>query len=485
MLFRSWPGRFSVLATTVILAGAGPLAENRPASGFPDGQGQVYDSSPPTTLDSNEVIVYEHANFVGRYMRFRLEPGMRQLLVHRFPDSMNDAISSIQIGSNVAVMLFEDASFEDMEGHFSVPLYKPHRFPFEDYIVRDSENVPRTFVNDSISSLIVFAKEQIQPSGVWLSDQGRNDYGYKFFPLSWTGGEAGYGDLREMNDDANEIILYPNDPKAPDYGRVYVTLYEHANFGGRSITLPGADGAMPPEGKFRCNTYQWDDIASSLKVRLVMPVFEAKLGPFKLPESTSTRTTAPPAPDKKDAPSDRTPPAPSAVAAPDISGPWKSSAAGLFYTIVQNGDKFEWTVANSDERGQGTIKGTDVSVTWKGFLVNGSATGKITPDPSGKAIEIVWSNGARFFRDMPIPDISGPWKSSAPGLFYTIVQTGDKFEWVVANSDERGQGTIKGTDVSATWKGLLVSGSATGKIILGPSGKAIEIVWSNGARFFR
>jgi len=484
MISRRWIRRLSVFAA-VVAPGAvsSRSAAPAPRSDPGEAQWQVHDSAPPTILDPNEIIVYEHANFVGRYMRFRLEPGVRYLLVRVLPESMNDVISSIQVGSNAAVMLFEDASFEDMDGHFSVPLYKPHRFPFSDHIVRESERTPVSFLGDSISSLIVFRKELLQPSGVWLSDQGRNDYGYKFFPLSSSGGEAGYGGLREMNDDANEVIVYPNDPSAPAYGKVFATLYEHSDFSGRNITLPGADGVMPADGLFKLNAYQFGDITSSLRVRVVEPVVLAQVGKVALPESTSARTTAPPAPDKKEAPSDRTPTLPQAVPVPDISGLWKNDS-GLRYTIVQSGERFEWTVANSDERGQGTMTGNEVSVSWKGFLTFGSATGKVTLDPSGRATEIVWSNGARFFREALSLDISGPWKSSV-GLHYTIVQSGATFEWTVANSDERGQGTIQGNDLSVSWKGLLVSGSATGKITRSSSGRATEIVWSNGARFIR
>jgi hypothetical protein len=83
---------------------------------------------------------------------------------------------------------------------------------------------------------------------------------------------------------------------------------------------------------------------------------------------------------------------------PNISGQWKSSI-GLVYSIKQEGSQFKWTVANSDEKGKGTITGYDISASWQGQHGTGSSAGKITAiDASGTATEIKWNNGVRFYR---------------------------------------------------------------------------------------
>ncbi len=70
----------------------------------------------------------------------------------------------------------------------------------------------------------------------------------------------------------------------------------------------------------------------------------------------------------------------------------------MVYTVTQNGNQFEWTIVGTDEKGQGTVNGKDVSVSWQGTMSSGSAKGKINTDASGKAISIDWDNGARFDR---------------------------------------------------------------------------------------
>ena len=206
-----------------------------------------------------------------------------------------------------------------------------------------------------------------------------------------------------MNDDANEVSFYPFFFKTPVCGNIQVTLYEHANFKGKSITLPGGDGFIPDEG-FPLNNYKFGDIASSMIVRITgsaqapqtqvtqVQVVKPMIQPSV---STSARVVAPQAPD---AASDRTPPAPSSgMAVANVSGRW-SSSIGVFYDITQQGNQFAWTVVNSDEKGEGTLSGNNVSAFWKGQKGAGSSAGQITRESSGKATEIKWNNGVRFFR---------------------------------------------------------------------------------------
>jgi hypothetical protein len=82
------------------------------------------------------------------------------------------------------------------------------------------------------------------------------------------------------------------------------------------------------------------------------------------------------------------------------------------------------------------------------------------------------------------PDISGTWQSSI-GLVYEITQTGSAFTWHVASVNQRAEGTIEGNSVKASWRGLLRRDSATGKVILDASGRAVRIEWSNGVVFRR
>jgi len=84
--------------------------------------------------------------------------------------------------------------------------------------------------------------------------------------------------------------------------------------------------------------------------------------------------------------------APAALAV-DISGHWFSNI-GNEYDIVQIGDGFEWIVPATGEIGVGKITGNTADAVWP----FGHASGNIITDPSGWAIEIVWSNGVLFTR---------------------------------------------------------------------------------------
>jgi len=86
------------------------------------------------------------------------------------------------------------------------------------------------------------------------------------------------------------------------------------------------------------------------------------------------------------------------VTIPNVSGQWQSSI-GVTYNITQQGNNFQWTVVNSTEKGNGTLKGYEVSASWQGPKGRGSSPGKITEvDASGKATKIIWNNGVQFFR---------------------------------------------------------------------------------------
>jgi hypothetical protein len=103
----------------------------------------------------------------------------------------------------------------------------------------------------------------------------------------------------------------------------------------------------------------------------------------------------------------------------------------------------------------------------------------------GPVAEKKSSAAAKKFANLSAVDVSGQWKSSI-GLVYDIKQTKSQFEWIVSTVGEKGEGVLKGNDVSASWKGNAGAGSATGKITaVDSSGKATQIEWNNGVRFYR
>jgi Beta/Gamma crystallin len=464
------------------------------------------------TLLPNEVILYEHANFVGSYLRYKLEPGMRQLLVPVIPESMNDKISSIQVGSEVGVMVFEHAGFRDQGISGILYNYKPLFLAFNDTQKVLLDNT----ANDSISSLIVFQKGQ-EVTGAMLYDNAWDQTYTQFFPLPELENEteAKYSGLGPMNDDANEVVLFPRDQKSPGYGKVRVTMYEHPDFAGRWITLPGADGSIPPKGIFTMNTYQFDDTASSLIVRWTgpPPLSQLQVSLVTLPSpSTKARVAAPPATDTmqaspgseaaKTAPDQKAPLPPDAkVIATDISGQWNSNI-GAVYEIQQSGNNFTWSVPSLNQSGTGTVSGNIVTMSGPGWTVKGMIT---DTDTSGRPTKIIGENGVVLFRTTegqpaaikppaqqpapPAPSVppsalntlTGQWNSNI-GVVYEIQQTGNQFTWSVPSLNQSGTGTVAGNIVTMSGPGWTVKGIITEA---DSSGRPTKIVGENGVILFR
>ena len=225
----------------------------------------------PKTVDPYEVIVYEHSDFVGVHVSFRLDPSwMRQRLV---PDlsavtddkpagqagstpavvggigaalNMNDRISSIQVGERVGVILFQHP-------HFIGAYAKPH--------LASNKDLPVSGENDNCSSLIVFSKDAGEPLGVFLAHELYNG---AFFPLpeSLFATEIKYPTIPDFIDNESEWVH-------PSHKNIAVTLCDETGCAGKCITLPGAGG--PSAAWYELNKYGWDEMASSLEIRWTGP----------------------------------------------------------------------------------------------------------------------------------------------------------------------------------------------------------------------
>jgi hypothetical protein len=81
----------------------------------------------------------------------------------------------------------------------------------------------------------------------------------------------------------------------------------------------------------------------------------------------------------------------------DISGYWRSTYNDLTYNVIQQGNRFGWTMPQLSQTAQGTIDGDRLSVSWDGGNT-GSTTGRITTDGNGRANRIEFANGVVFVR---------------------------------------------------------------------------------------
>lgn len=191
---------------------------------------------PKEESDAWQVTVYEHQNYDGKYKTFNVYPTRCQTMDFRLSESgWNDRISSIKVGKNVAVMLFEHQLYTGTLIRFeeSVPDLRKYNF------------------NDKVSSLIVFPKAMGHPMGVWLiGNKTQFIPVFDFSQRDWYGCSckdetAPYAELI-INDDAIKVVFPKINPQPPEWGHLDVTLYEHKDFKGSSIRYQ----AGPSGGEF-------------------------------------------------------------------------------------------------------------------------------------------------------------------------------------------------------------------------------------------
>jgi C1A family cysteine protease len=196
----------------------------------------------PAGPQDYEVIVYENHNFQGKNLVYSVQPGMGQKLEPQLSKAkMNDKLTSVKVGKDVRVVLFEHKNYsgQHLELHDSVQSLSPYKF------------------NDKVSSLIAYPRTTINPLGVWLVGSKQS-----FYPASETCGGVSYPHL-EYNDNATKVIIHSTEPRSPAWGQIRATLYEHADFKGKAQTFT----AGPSGGQFDIGK-DLSGKSSSLKVEI-------------------------------------------------------------------------------------------------------------------------------------------------------------------------------------------------------------------------
>jgi hypothetical protein len=383
-------------------------------------------------INPYEVILYHSHNYDKVIKSWKLAPGMRMLKIPQ----LDDVPFSILLGSKVSVILFPDYDFSSHLDHVSVYTYDGlpmKRVPILYFRFQSSKpqiDYPESFDR---CSLIIHRKDIRDILGVHL--QSGNYFG-QFYPLP-----------EKANDSA---IIYH---KIPHGGPFTLSI------------IPGGDGSIatyPPTG--RPNQYDIQITITSVngaKRKLPGPnnklvLFDLnKLGvrqisslklEYKGPLDEQVYLNLPP---KKH----RAPPASSA---PVVS-------------VIDKEDTLHQSTVNPARTFEHGNSGKEISK---------AGTGSMTASP-GKAPK------PQGVTPAPIPNVSGQWKSNI-GVVYDMTQNGDNFEWTVKAKNEIGNGFIKGSNISASWKSPFGSGASNGKITtVDSAGKATKIQWYNGVQFYR
>lgn len=212
-------------------------------------------------VSPNQVIVFQHNDFVGKSMSFTLGPNMRHKLVPTLGD-FNDKISSILVGENVKVQVYKHVHFKGREFIFDKSVSRLS--PIKEY----TSGIGKSDINDWISSMIIYPASKKYPVGVSLSggspnsDRTFDTYIRQFCPLPElkTEGWAKFPSFTDyMNDKAENLGLS---------GDVVVTVYEHANFKEPKLKFPGAGPSQDKSG-YKLQTYQFKNKISSLTIQAV------------------------------------------------------------------------------------------------------------------------------------------------------------------------------------------------------------------------
>jgi DNA-binding beta-propeller fold protein YncE len=240
---------------------------------------------------------------------------------------------------------------------------------------------------------------------VYVADM--NNHRIDRFPSDFTFVMTPWG----SNGAGNGQFAYPSGVAVDASGNVYVAdrdndRIQKLSSTGAFITAWGSSGTG--NGQFKSPSRVAVDASGNVYVADRGNDRIQKFGPAPV----SVKVNAPPTPDQPNivaptkimgsmitsntAPSGAT--ATPVPTTPDLAGQWKSSI-GLVYDITQKRDHFGWTVSKTNEKGEGILKGTTLSASWQGPQGSGSSQGQVTAiDATGRATQIDWKNGVRFYR---------------------------------------------------------------------------------------
>jgi len=334
------------------------------------------------------VELYANHNYSGPIIgTWKLAPGMRMLKIPRIAG--DKAPLSIFLGSNMAALLFPMADFISTlkfdimpegahSGTYLIPYYR---------INNSTPSIPH------IWSLIIYRKDIPDFLGVSLQSRVSYDNYSMFYPLPEKASESSILHSKIRSGELYTLRLEPGGLgvlSPPHLSDIAVTI---VGTNGKKVKLPEPNSTS---ASYDLLKYGIEKILY-LQIEYKEPLNEQAYLP-KPPISAAPGDQGGGMAAKRSPAQALTSGQLTGIKVPDVSGQWGSNI-GLIYNIAQTDDRFEWTVKGSNELGKGTMKGTELSVSWSGQQGSGSAQGKITKmDGSGRATQIDWHNGARFNR---------------------------------------------------------------------------------------
>ncbi len=446
----------------------------------------------PGDIDPYQVTLYAGYNYNNPIGTWTLKPDMRMLRVPQIGDQV--VPNSILLGSKVGVLIFQDNDLSSIlryqsetveeDSWFLIPYFRfVNSSPKTHYSVRDAD-----YYYVYYHSLLLYRKDIFDMLGVFLYS-GRK-------------GAGGWGQFYPLPDDPNQSeIIYNKIRSGGPFDIQFVPSGQtdgfHSSFWYNlkaTVTFSSGGSLMLPDpNKFESlyNLYKYNS-------GQISSIFLQYKGPFNNKQSylagapAGHAVNAPPTPDFTtengvdlpgndynsffvDGGSER------CLAACQLDP--KCKAFTWVQPGVQGAKAVCWLKSgvsapvSNKNCVSGYIKGTKPQDSLAG-IKDTSVAKTYTASAVQKSVSAVATVSK-------ITNVAGQWKGSN-GLVYDIKQTKDRFEWTVKEKNENASGVLKGNDISASWKRELRSGSLEGKITaVDSTGKATQIDWTNGMRFFR
>jgi hypothetical protein len=304
----------------------------------------------PQEIQANEVRIYMQPDFAGPYKSWPHEPGIRQRLVQELSDPWEGRIASIQLGSDMGVMLFQNKYFM-----FSGSGY----VSFASSVPDIKKAVPGAA--NYYASLIIYPLRSANPLGILAGNSSLSEF--RFFPLPEMASEkdSDLADIRNLTGPIDFIMFFLG--SGPDE-QFSLTLYADTMFRGDSLELPEAGKA----NHYQLSDYNFAKKPKSLKMHV---------GP-KLLAGTATVV---------DIPKDK-----------DISGKWRCSNNRTF-EIIQMRLEIICTDLDSGLQGKGILDfDNKVKIIWSGFTGQKQIWSITSRDNEGKPTKMDMGNGLELTR---------------------------------------------------------------------------------------
>jgi len=211
-------------------------------------------TSAPAAQDiaKNEVRIFMQPDFNGPYQAWNLDSGLRQRLIQSVGSNWEGKIISLQMGTDVGVMLFQNKYFRFMGSAY---------INFSSSVANIKLSVPGA--ENKFASLILYPKNEGNPVGLLAGNSATSDF--RFFPLPENINENIHtlADIRHLVSPVDYLLFFPG--KSINSG-VVATLYSDIRWQGQSLKLPLKAG----ETRYDLGDLNFASKSKSLKIEQVI-----------------------------------------------------------------------------------------------------------------------------------------------------------------------------------------------------------------------